>query len=90
MELLHFVGKKFLKSEISLYNIFMPFGTFLMLSFSLCLRFITRIAFTTLIGYYIDKFLGTFPCVMIVSIMIGGYLSWFSLIKVEIKKKPND
>lgn len=65
-------------------------GTFLALSFSLSIRFVARIAITTLIGYYIDKFLGTFPCLMIVSIIVGGYLGWLALMKVDIKKRKND
>lgn len=66
----------------------MSFGTFLALSFSLCLQFVSRIAFTALIGYYIDKFIGTFPWVMIVFIMLGGYLGWLALVGIY-KKGPD-
>lgn len=46
-----------------------------------------RVAFTILIGYYIDRFLGTFPFVMIFSIIPGGYLGWLSLVRVDFKKE---
>jgi F0F1-type ATP synthase assembly protein I len=65
----------------------MTFSTFLAISFSLCLQFVVRIAFTILIGYSIDRFLGTFPCMMILSIIPGGYLGWLSLMKVKVKKE---
>jgi ATP synthase protein I len=66
----------------------MSFGAFFALSFSLCLRFVSRIAFAALIGYYVDKFFGTFPWGLIVFIMVGGYLGLLTLIKVY-KKGPD-
>ncbi|MFN6415041.1 MAG: AtpZ/AtpI family protein [Pseudomonadota bacterium] len=68
----------------------MSFGSFLAASLALCITFISRIAFCTLIGYYIDKFLGTSPWVMIFFIGLGAYLGWIALIKVRIPKDPND
>lgn len=65
----------------------MSFGTFLSMSLSLCLQFVMRVAFTILIGYHIDRFLGTFPFVMIFSIIPGGYLGWLSLVRVDFKKE---
>ena len=67
----------------------MSFGTFLALSFSLCLRFVSRIAFSALLGYYIDKFMGTSPWFMVAFIMVGVYLGWLSLAKVNIRKEPD-
>ncbi len=71
----------------------MSFGAFLALSFSLCLRFVSRIAFAVLIGYYIDRFFGTFPWIMIGFIMVGGYLGWLVLVDVKManvnKKGPD-
>ena len=59
---------------------------FFTISFSLCLRFVSRIAFTTLIGYYIDEFLGTPPYFMILSVILGSYIGWTSLMKIWVKK----
>ncbi len=67
----------------------MSFGTFFALSFSLCLRFVARIAFFTIIGYYIDKFTETSPWFMIFFIGFGGYLGWLSLAKIRIPKEPD-
>jgi F0F1-type ATP synthase assembly protein I len=67
----------------------MSFGAFIVLSFTLCLQFVLRIAFVTLLGYYIDRFIGTFPWVMIVFIMLGGCMGWRVLANVNIQKGPN-
>ncbi len=67
----------------------MSFNTFFVLSFSLCLRFLSRIAFSTLIGYYADKFIGTSPWLMLFFIGLGGYLGWLALTKVSIPKEPD-
>ena len=61
------------------------FGRFLALSITLSLKFVMRIAFTVLIGYYADKFLGTFPVLLIGAALLGVYLGWIGLVKVEIK-----
>ena len=66
----------------------MSFGAFFALSFSLCLQFVSRIAFAVLIGYYVDRFFETSPWVMIVFLMVGGYLGWKTLVNVY-KKGPN-
>ena len=73
----------------SLRDEFMSFGTFLALSFSLCLRFVSRIAFCALLGYYVDKFIGTSPWFIIAFTVVGVYLGWLSLAKVNIRKEPD-
>ena len=64
----------------------MSLGRFLILSFSLSLRFVVRIAFMILIGYYVDRFFGTFPWVMLFSIIPGVYFGWLSLMKVRFSE----
>lgn len=61
----------------------MSFCTFLAISFSLSLRLVMRVAFMILIGYYVDMLFGTFPWVMIVSIIPGIYWGWLSLMKIR-------
>jgi F0F1-type ATP synthase assembly protein I len=67
----------------------MSFGNFLALSFSLCLRFVSRIAFSALLGYYVDRLMGTSPWFMIAFVLVGVYLGWLSLAKVNIRKEPD-
>lgn len=68
----------------------MSFGTFFTLSFSLCVIFVSRIAFSTLIGYYADRFIGTSPWFMLFFIGLGGYLGWLALVKKScISKEPD-
>lgn len=67
----------------------MSFSTFLALSFSLCAKFLSRIAFTALIGYYLDNFMGTSPWIMIVFALLGCYFGHLALVKIDIKKRTD-
>ena len=65
----------------------MSFGRFLALSFSLSLRFVVRVAFIVLIGYYLDTLLGTFPWMMIFAIIPGTYFGWLSIAKIQFSEE---